>query len=151
MGLHTWFPLKTYRWLGARLQYHQCVRMALLLLAPGLRYVHRACKLYRISNVDSSFWQANKHIVWPYHMAWASNIQYILTQCNLMVSYGDIDLVTADPGNGLLPDGTKPLPAPTLTYNRLGPITFFLGQFQTRSSAIIHLNLNWKIFIQNFI
>ena len=29
-------------------------------------------------------------------------------------------------GNGLLPDGTKPLPEPMLTYNRWGPMPFIL-------------------------
>ena len=32
-------------------------------------------------------------------------------------------------GNGLLPDGTKPLPEPMLTDHQLGPVRFILGQF----------------------
>ena len=31
------------------------------------------------------------------------------THCGLVMPYGDIDLVNSGPGNGLLPDGTKPL------------------------------------------
>ena len=27
-------------------------------------------------------------------------------------------------GNGLLPDGTKPLPEPMLTYRKYGPVMF---------------------------
>ena len=33
-------------------------------------------------------------------------------------------------GNGLLPDGTKPLPEPMLTYHQWGPVTFICGYFQ---------------------
>ena len=32
--------------------------------------------------------------------------------------YGDLSLVNIGPGNGLLPDGTKPLPDPMLTYHQ---------------------------------
>ena len=32
-------------------------------------------------------------------------------------------------GNGLLPDGTKPLPEPMLTYHQWGPVTITWGQF----------------------
>ena len=35
-------------------------------------------------------------------------------------------------GNGLLPDGTKPLPEPMLTDHQLSPVTFILGQFHNR-------------------
>ena len=36
-------------------------------------------------------------------------------------------------GNGLLPDGTKPLPEPMLTAHQWSPVTFILGQFYKRS------------------
>ena len=32
-------------------------------------------------------------------------------------------LVNIGPGNGLLPDGTKPLPEPMLTYHKYRPVT----------------------------
>ena len=32
-------------------------------------------------------------------------------------------------GNGLLPDGTKPLPEPMLTDNQWSPMTFVLREF----------------------
>ena len=44
---------------------------------------------------------------------------------------GDIDLGNIVSGNGLLPDGTKPLPEPMLTY-QYGPVTFIWGQFHKR-------------------
>ena len=34
----------------------------------------------------------------------------------LVKPYGDIDLHQHGSGNGLLPDGTKPLPEPMLTF-----------------------------------
>ena len=36
-------------------------------------------------------------------------------------------LVNTDLGNGLLPDGTKPLPEPMLTYHQQGPMAFITG------------------------
>ena len=38
-----------------------------------------------------------------------------LTHCGLMTPYGDEIWVNIGSGNGLLPDGTKPLPEPMLT------------------------------------
>ena len=40
--------------------------------------------------------------------------------------------VNIGPGNGLLPDGTKPLPEPMLTCHKYGPVTFIWGQFHKR-------------------
>ena len=40
--------------------------------------------------------------------------------------------VNTDSGNGLLPDGTKPLPEPVLTGHQWSPATFILGQFHKR-------------------
>ena len=35
--------------------------------------------------------------------------------------------VNTGSGNGLLPDGTKPLPEPMLTYHHLDPVPITLG------------------------
>ena len=40
-----------------------------------------------------------------------------LTHCGLVTPYGDIIWVNIGSGNGLLPEGTKPLPEPMLTYH----------------------------------
>ena len=50
---------------------------------------------------------------------------------------GDMDLVNIGSGNGLLPDGTKPLPEPMLTYHQ-GPVTFIWGQFHKNYLVIHH-------------
>ena len=50
--------------------------------------------------------------------------------CGLVTPYGDIILVNNGSGNGLLPDGTKPLPEPMFTYHEYGPVAFIWGQFQ---------------------
>ena len=42
----------------------------------------------------------------------------MLTHCGLMMPYGNKYMDQHDSGNGLLPDGTKPLPQPMLTYHR---------------------------------
>ena len=41
-------------------------------------------------------------------------------------------LVNIGSGNGLLPDDTKPLPEPMLTYHKYGPVTFIWGQLHQR-------------------
>ena len=42
-----------------------------------------------------------------------------LTHCDLVTPYGDMNLGQhIGSGNGLLPDGTKPLPEPMLTYHQ---------------------------------
>ena len=35
-------------------------------------------------------------------------------------------------GNGLVPDGTKPLPEPMLTDHQWSPVTYISGQFHKR-------------------
>ena len=52
-------------------------------------------------------------------------------------------------GNGLLPDGTKPLPEPMLTFHNLSPVTFILGLFQEmpqRSVTKIRLKITYLKF-----
>ena len=39
------------------------------------------------------------------------------------MTYGNIYWVNIGTGNDLLPDGTKPLPDPMLTYHLLGEVT----------------------------
>ena len=57
-------------------------------------------------------------------LKWVGNagiaIDIITVTQHIVAQYGDINLstVNTDSGNGLLPDGTKPLPKPVLTYHR---------------------------------
>ena len=48
-------------------------------------------------------------------------------------------------GNGLLPDGTKPLPEPVLTYHQSGPVAFTWGQFHMKLLNIFNLDTSLKI------
>ena len=48
-------------------------------------------------------------------------------------------------GNGLLPDGTKPLPEPMLTDNQWGIVAFTWGQFHNKYSRLSILNMSLKI------
>ena len=68
-----------------------------------------------------------------------------LTHCGLMTSYGGIDWVNIGSGNGLLPDGTKPLPEPMLTYHPQDPLTFIWCQFHKRYISHQWLKLTWKL------
>ena len=49
--------------------------------------------------------------------------------------------VNTGPGNGLLPDGTKPLAEPMSTDNQLGPVTFISGQFHKK--YLNHQSQKW--------
>ena len=57
--------------------------------------------------------------------------------------------VNTGSGNDLLPDGTKPLPEPMLTYLKQGPATFIWEQFHKRylSRQSIKLAWAWKWLI----
>ena len=49
----------------------------------------------------------------------------------------------------LLPDGTKPLPEPMLTYHQSGLVTFTCGHFRTKCSIYLSLIWVWKSIIQD--
>ena len=51
-------------------------------------------------------------------------------------------------GNGLLPDGTKPLPEPMLTDHQWSQLTFILGQFHKR--CLNCLKITYLKFHSNF-
>ena len=56
----------------------------------------------------------------------------VLTHCGLVTHMGTEIWVNIGSGNGLLPDGTKPLPEPMLTDHQWSPVTFISGQFHKR-------------------
>ena len=53
-----------------------------------------------------------------------------LTLFGLVTQMASLNLVNIGYGNGLLPDGTKPLPKPMLTYHQWGLVGFTLGNFK---------------------
>ena len=57
---------------------------------------------------------------------------YQLIYDNIWQHMATENWVNIGSGNGLLPDGTKPLPQPMLTYHQKGVVTFFWGQFHSR-------------------
>ena len=64
-----------------------------------------------------------------------------LTHWGLVTPYGDIDLVNIGSGNGLLPDGTKPLPESMLTYHKYGLVAITQGLFHIK--YLSHQFLKW--------
>ena len=68
------------------------------------------------------------YTVWPCILFVLSHDQYVVYVCTpllyqntisgLVMPYGNRDLGKHWLGNGLLPDGTKPLPKPVLTYHQ---------------------------------
>ena len=70
----------------------------------------------KFANADSFHFELSKGrkltVLW---------VEWKLAHCGLMTPYGDTNLgqhpgVNTGTGNGLLPDSTKPLPEPVLTY-----------------------------------
>ena len=74
-----------------------------------------------------------------------------LSDANNMVTH---ILVNIDSGNGLLPDGTKPLPEPMLTYHELGPVADWLRAMSREqpqpSVTKIRLKITYLRFHSNF-
>ena len=60
-------------------------------------------------------------------------------------------LVNIGSGNGLVPNGAKPIPEPVLTYHQWGPATFIWGQFHKKYLIYQELKLAWNLLFQNFI
>ena len=54
-------------------------------------------------------------------------------------------------GNGLLPDGTKPLPELILTDHQWSTVTFILGQFHNGCFNHNSLKTVWKLHVKNFV
>ena len=59
--------------------------------------------------------------------------------------------VNTGSGNGLLPDGTKPLPEPMLIYLQFSPVTCICGQFHIWNLYHHSLKLGWKLLIYDFV
>ena len=55
--------------------------------------------------------------------AYAATMLITLTHCGLVVQYSEINLGRHGLSNGLLPDGTKSLPEPMLTYYQMCSVT----------------------------
>ena len=68
----------------------------------------------------------------------------ILTYCGLMTLYGTEIWVNIGSGNGLLPDGTKPLPEPMLTYHQRGSVALSWEQFHRKCSRYQFVKLVWN-------
>ena len=58
--------------------------------------------------------------------------------------------VNTGSGNGLLPDGTKPLPEPMLTNHQWGLVVFTWEQFHSKSSRDISLIWVWRLLISDY-
>ena len=96
----------------------------------------------------------------PRAMCWQSGamrkarvaVGLILTHCGLVMPCGNTDLagVKIGPGNGLLPDGAKPLPETMLTNHQWGLVASFLQQFHRRCLiSILDINLKFTTIIQD--
>ena len=66
-----------------------------------------------------------------------------LTHCGPLTPYGTQIPVNIGSGNGLLPDGTKPLPEPTLTYYQN---VFYGIPFRLISQEVL-VNLICKLYL----
>ena len=69
---------------------------------------------------------------WPFCLSFN-----VLIYCGLVVQNGDIDLglwVNTGSGNGLLPDGTKPIPEPVSSYHQWSLVAFTLQWFHRKCS-----------------
>ena len=70
--------------------------------------------------------------------------QWRLKLTNIMASRVFVKIGS---GNGLMPNGTKPLPEPMLTYHQYDHVAFTWGQFHWKCSKYQSLNCIWKLNI----
>ena len=77
-----------------------------------------------ITYSDMLLWVRNETL--NFQFEWHTIMNVHSTHCGLAMPCGDIDLGQEYlfTGNGLLPDCTKPLPAPVLTYHQRCSVTF---------------------------
>ena len=125
-------------------------KMVFILKHPLL--LHCWCWLYCMNKIKAFMW-IKKAFFLP--LLWSNwqvqTAEYVgLTHCSLLMPYGDIDLGQHWSGNGLLPDGTKPFPEPTLTYHHRNLVAFILFiwvQFYRKRSRYLTLVWVWKFLI----
>ena len=87
------------------------------------------------------------HFTFFFHQS--QNKLMVAQQCQMVEI-----LVNTGSGNGLVPDSTKPLPGPMLTYHQWGLVAFTWGQFHEKCSrylslAIIDLRLQLHLLEAN--
>ena len=75
-----------------------------------------------------------------------------LPHCGLVTPFGALIWFNNASGNGLLPDGTKPLPEPMLTNHQWGPVRSCDNHMRHHKRYLSHqlLNLAWKLLIWIF-
>ena len=77
-------------------------------------------------------------------MCWRAKKRCLyLTHCGLVTSYGFIELGqhwAISSGDGLVPDATKILPEPMLTYHQQGPLAFIWGHYHKKFWRYIPLS-----------
>ena len=98
-----------------------------------------------VSRMVNSLWASRKIL-----SGMLSHPVVFLTHCCLVTPYGDRVLVNIGSGNGLLPDGTKPLPEPMLTNHHWNLVTFISGRFHKRCLNHQSLKFVWKLHNWNF-
>ena len=72
--------------------------------------------------------------------------KFSLTHCGLVRHMVTLICVSIGSGNGLLPDGTKPLPYPMLTYHEFGPVT----SISAEEFLVLTIKFNIKITYLKF-
>ena len=73
---------------------------------------------------------------WCWFNLYSSTMGSSLVYCGLVMQYDIESLVNAGAGDGLVPDGTKPLPEPMLKFHRWGLLSFTWGNFTGHSQHI---------------
>ena len=76
-------------------------------------------------------------------------VMVILTHCGQVTTIWWQIWVYIGSGDGLLPDGTKPLPEPMLTYYQLGPLAFMWGHFHEKTRRYQSAKQDWRLHFGN--
>ena len=89
-----------------------------------------------IHAIGTCFWNTRRDISLCMMDCWAKTAESlcimsmtVLTHCGLVMPYSDIIWVNIGSGNGLMPDGTKPLPEPMMISHLLPFVVLTWEQF----------------------
>ena len=79
-------------------------------------------------------WTNDDLVYWHKYASMGYMRQWVNALCGLVIPYDDMIWANIGPGNGLLPDGTKPLPQQRLFNSQSDPVEFPWGKFYRKYS-----------------
>ena len=130
LHMSKYFPVSQY---FPEYYQHCLIRHLQISLWKMIRQLLSQCLFWERTHFPSISHYSQRFSEYYHHTYWECfNWDITLHHCDLVIQSSDITswiLVNIGLGNGLLPDGTKPLPEPILIYHQWERVAFTWGQF----------------------